>query len=428
MTIMDEPLPDGWAWEPLSKNYRITKRPRALALSAHESIPFVPMDGIPAGGRRTLQFEWRSPSAIASGMYFERGDVLLSKITPSFENGKQGLTSGLPDAFGLASTEVIPLQPVSEQAVSLFLFYYLLHPDVRATLVARMEGSTGRQRVPEAAVRDLSVPTPPKNEQQRIAAMLLKVQRSIEIEDKLLTTVGELKQAAMHELFTRGLRGEAQKETEIGPLPESWGIAPLRSMARVIAGGTPSRNEARYWKAGTIPWVKTGEIDYRMVMDTEEKITPEGLAESAAKLLPKDTVLVAMYGQGITRGRVALLGIEAATNQACVGLIPLDGELYPRFLYYYLVHSYERLRSLSHGAQQQNLNAELIGSFPLPLPQPAEQLEIASILGAIDERISVHERKRAVLQDLFKTLLHELMSGRIRVADLDIDVSEVTAA
>jgi type I restriction enzyme S subunit len=132
-----------------------------------------------------------------------------------------------------------------------------------------------------------------------------------------------------------------------------------------------------------------------------------------------------MYGQGITRGKVAILGIDAATNQACAGIVPTTDRLKPLFLYYYLSFSYDRLRSFSHGAQQQNLNGELVGSFHVPLTDPDEQTEIASILQTIDRKISVHERKHNALQSLFRTMLHQLMTAQIRVDKLDIDTSKI---
>jgi type I restriction enzyme S subunit len=427
-SLREAVLPAEWKWAPISENYNVTKKPRQLSYSNYSTIPFVPMDAVPADGHDRVSVEWRSPNAIASGTYFESGDVLLSKITPSFENGKQGLAEDFPADFGVASTEIIPLQASSNRASNRFLFYCLLHPDVRAALAAGMEGSTGRQRVPERAVMQFLLPMPPKPEQEKIAAVLEKVQRGVSLEEKLIATARELKQLTLNRLFTHGLRLKPQKETEIGLIPQNWKVTPIRGEARLVAGGTPSRSEPRYWNGGTIPWVKTGEIDYRVIAESEELITTSGLNESAAKVLPAGTILVAMYGQGKTRGKVAILGIEAATNQACVGIIPTSGNLLPSFLYHYLTYSYDRLRSLSHGAQQQNLNAEMIGSFCMPLPDCEEQREIADLCEGVDKKTSFHQRKRAGMKTLFNTLLNELMTGRIRVADLDIDVSDVTAA
>ena len=426
MSILDCPLPHGWKRAPVSENYRITKKPRGRALDPNAYVPFIPMELVPAGGQADCGYELRRPAAIASGTYFEAGDVLLSKITPSFENGKQGVAINLPHAFGYGSTEIIPLQARTDDAINLYLFYLLLHHEVRSSLTSKMEGSTGRKRVPEAAVRELEIPVPPKPEQEKIAAILWKLQRAIATQDRLIAAAGDLKQSTMQRLFTHGLRGEALKDTEIGPMPESWDVTTLGAIATVSAGGTPSRSQPEYWKGGTIPWVKTGEVDYGVIEDTEEKITPLGLKSSAAKLLPKGTLLLAMYGQGITRGKVAMLGIDAATNQACAAVRPATDEVRTDFLFCTLAYGYERLRGLAHGGQQQNLNADLIRGFTLGVPQdPDEQRDIATALATIDRKLAHHRAKRAALDALFQTTLHQLMTAEVRVTDLDIDVSEV---
>ena len=225
----------------------------------------------------------------------------------------------------------------------------------------------------------------------------------------------------MRELFTRGLRGEAQKETEIGLLPESWKTETIGSHYAVVSGGTPSRMTSAYWEGGSIPWVKTTEVNYDLITDTEERITPSGLANSAAKILPVGTILMAMYGQGVTRGKVAILGIEAACNQACAAMNPSDKTVEPGYLFHTLTYHYEDIRRLAHGGQQQNLNLEIVRDLPVGFPRNLdEQREIVEILDAIDQKIDLHKRKRAVLEELFKTLLHKLMTGDIRVADLDL--------
>lgn len=303
-----------------------------------------------------------------------------------------------------------------------FLFFAMQESKDR---LASLGSGTTFQSINKNTLEDFEIPYPSKPEQAKIAAVLWMVQKAVEVQDKLVRTTRELKAAAMQSLFNRGLCNEPLKETEIGPVPESWEIVPVSSHFRAVAGGTPSRSNPAYWIGGTIPWVKTGEVDYVVISDTEEKITAAALKDSAAKMIPSGAVLVAMYGQGVTRGKVAMLGIEATTNQACVALLPHTNEVRPDFLYAYLTFSYERLRSLAHGGQQQNLNAELIKSFSLPKPGEDEQREISRILQTLDRKIALHEKKRAALQDLFQTLLHQLMTARIRVHELDIDTSEV---
>lgn len=346
-----------------------------------------------------------------------KDDVLISVRAPVGD-------ANLADERCCLGRGVAAVRP-SSLANAVYMFFAI--QSVKPKLESLSTGTTF-ESVNKTALEELEIPFPSKAEQEKIAAILWKAQQAINAEEKLVAASLELKKTTLEKVFTQGLKNEAQKITEIGAMPESWDVVQINEKAKLTAGGTPSRSIKEYWIGGDIPWVKTGEVDYCVITDTEEKITSSGMENSAAKLLPAGTLLVAMYGQGITRGKVAILGIEATTNQACVGLIPKDNDLVPEYLYYYLSHSYERLRSFSHGAQQQNLNKELVGSFQFPWPkEKKEQEEIVTILKTIDQKISVHKKKMQSFEDLFQTLLHQFMNGEISVADLDIDTSDITS-
>ena len=138
---------------------------------------------------------------------------------------------------------------------------------------------------------------------------------------------------------------------------------------------------------------------------------------------------MAMYGQGVTRGRVAILGIEAACNQACAAISATDSAVLGKYLYHFLTWRYEAIRQLAHGGQQQNLNLDIIRALPIASPNDAdEQLEIVAVLDAIDRKIALHQQKRAVLEALFKALLHKLMTGEIDVNDLDLTALDALTA
>jgi type I restriction enzyme, S subunit len=296
------------------------------------------------------------------------------------------------------------------------------------TLLHTYEGFGNKTTIPNLSRSRLSefvIPVPEVSEQEKIAAVLWKIQKAGEIENAIVRNTCALKKSLLRRLLTQGLRGEPLKETEIGPMPKSWDILRISDVAKISSGGTPDRTNSAYWQNGTIPWVKTGEIDYCVIRETGEKITELGLRNSAARLYPKGTLLIAMYGQGITRGRVAILDIEAAINQAC-GAFVMNGEVITEYLYHYLAFAYERLRSLAHGANQQNLNARLVSQLQFPKPSEDEQREIAEVLQTVDRKIDIHESKKRSLQELFKTLLHKMMTAQIRVNDLDIETNEVT--
>lgn len=195
----------------------------------------------------------------------------------------------------------------------------------------------------------------------------------------------------------------------------------------VVSGGTPSRSNLAYWSGGTIPWVKTTEVHYSVITETEEYITQAGLTGSAAKMLPTGTLLMAMYGQGVTRGKVGILGIESSCNQACAAMTPTDDVVLPRYLYHYLTSRYEAIRSLAHGGQQQNLNLDIVRKIAVPVPPtPAEQQEIVDVLDALDRKTDLQRRKGAVLRQFFESLLHKLMTGEVSVDDLDLSALPVT--
>lgn len=297
-----------------------------------------------------------------------------------------------------------------------FLFHLLRHIDLTGLNSHSAVPGLNREDVYSLAVR-----LPLREEQEDVARVLDCVENSILIETTLLENAKDLKRAVMRALFSRGLHCEAQKDSEIGSVPESWRIAPIRAHHTVVSGGTPSRDNPAFWSGGTIPWVKTTEIDYRQIAGTEERITMQGLKHSAAKILPAGTLLMAMYGQGVTRGRVAILGIEAACNQACAAISAKDEEVDTKYLYHFLAWRYQAIRALAHGGQQQNLNLETVRDLQMAYPATRrEQAEVVTILDAIDHKIDLHRRKRAVLEDLFQALLHKLMTGEIAVSDLDL--------
>ena len=380
------------------------------------------MVSIPQGGPYAPGYTLKTPDEINTGTYFERGDILVAKITPCFENGKQALTTRLPTPFGFATTEVIPLRPREDGHDRRLLFFFLLHPDVRDYVAEHMEGATGRQRVPTEVLLDLPLPKYEPEEQTAIADSLEMLQKLMATETKSAHAGVALKRAVMRSLFTHGLHDEVQKITSIGPVPESWVIKPINAHFSVVSGGTPSRSTPAYWTGGVIPWVKTTEVDYCVIRETKEHITQDGLDSSTAKLLPPGTLLLAMYGQGVTRGKVAILGIEATCNQACAAIMSLDDNVVDtKYLYHFLTFRYEEIRRLAHGGQQQNLNLDIVRSFPIARPGGStEQGKIVTILDALDKKVDLHQRKRTLLDNLFRTLLHKLMIGDIRMANLDL--------
>jgi type I restriction enzyme S subunit len=199
-------------------------------------------------------------------------------------------------------------------------------------------------------------------------------------------------------------------------MPNGWKKGVIEDIAKVSSGGTPSRQNDSYWLGGYIPWVTTAEVKFGVITDTEQKITEEGLKGSSAKLFPKDTILMAMYGQGKTRGQIAKLGIEASTNQACAALQLNDG-FEVDYYYQYLVSQYENIRELANRGGQQNLSGGIIKGIHVPIPPLPEQRKIASILGTWDKAISTTERLIDNSKQQKKALMQQLLTAKKRLLD-----------
>jgi type I restriction enzyme S subunit len=202
---------------------------------------------------------------------------------------------------------------------------------------------------------------------------------------------------------------------------------------KVFSGGTPSSTRSDYYDGGAIPWLRTKEVNYSKIYATEQCITSLGFENSSVKLVPMNSVIVAMYGNGDTAGRVAINKVPLTTNQACCNLVVDPGQADYRYVYYYLMGQYKALVDLKNGGAQQNLNGQLIKAFPVSLPSVAVQSGIASFLEALDDRITLLRETNATLeaiaQALFKSWFVDFDPVRAKMAGLAPEgMGEATAA
>jgi type I restriction enzyme S subunit len=179
----------------------------------------------------------------------------------------------------------------------------------------------------------------------------------------------------------------------------------LKDISSLIGSGiTPRRDTIAFWENGTIPWLKTEQLGEYKIYDTTEKITQQALDETSIKIFPVNTLSIAMYGEGKTRGNVAILKKEMATNQACCNVVIDKKKADFEYVYYFLKTQYNQLRSLSSGVRN-NLNSNDIKEFEIRLPDniPAQQ-KIASVLSTLDSKIELNNRINAELESMAKTL------------------------
>lgn len=175
----------------------------------------------------------------------------------------------------------------------------------------------------------------------------------------------------------------------------------------VTSGGTPKSSIKEYYEPKQIPWLKTKEVNYCRIYETEAYISKDGLDNSSAKMIPQNSVIVAMYGQGDTAGRVAINKIPLTTNQACCNLIIDETKAYYEFVYYQLVTLYEKMVSLKNGGAQPNLNAAIIKSMEIKLPPLKTQRYIADILSSYDNLIENNQKQIKLLEEAAQRLYKE---------------------
>ncbi len=195
-------IPESWEATRLAEVVIFTKKPRDLRYSEYNEIPFVPMELIPIAKPFSQEFILKTNDELKSGTYFEPGDILLPKITPSFENGKQCIIKELPTPFGIATTEVIPIREVEGVSDISYLFYYLLLPNIRISLAGKMQGTTGRQRLSKNALVNLQIPLPPLPEQRAIAAVFQAIDEKTAALEREVEHLDELFHTMLDELMT----------------------------------------------------------------------------------------------------------------------------------------------------------------------------------------------------------------------------------
>lgn len=290
------------------------------------------------------------------------------------------------------------------------------------------EGAGNKTTIPNLSRSNLAaldVPKPDFDEQRNIRLVLKRVRRTMDLADNMVRVADELKRAAMHELFARGLRGEPQKDSEIGPIPESWEIKTLLEVCTISSGGTPRKSVAEYWN-GDIPWVSGKDLKKPTLDDAIDHISEDGAA-AGSKIAPSDTVLILVRGMGLAKDLpISRISRPMGFNQDLKALIS-KGEVTGAFLRSAIYNRKDALLSRivpsAHGTM--TLNLDDLESFKIGCPTDPDEISgITATLDAIDAKIDLHKRKKAVLEELFRSLLHRLMTGGIRVADLNLTALE----
>ena len=268
-----------------------------------------------------------------------------------------------------------------------------------------LEGSTIK-RLYNKTILDTVFYRPSLPEQKKIASFLSTIDEIIQSTESELTAWQERKKGVMQKIFNREVRFKADDGSEF---PE-WEERRIDLFSNCYAGATPSTKVAEYWNNGSIPWMSSGEVNNREIYETEKKISELGYEKSSTKMIKPNTVVIALAGQGKTRGMVAITRISVCTNQSLCA-IETNDMVDDDYLYQYLITQYDNLRRISSGdGTRGGLNLQLVGEYKVFLPVLSEQKKIAECLSLLDDVINQIDTELLAWKEFKKGLLQQMFA------------------
>lgn len=388
-------LPEGWKWV-YGTGFFL---PMETEYPTGDSFRYIDIESIDNSVQRVrcpknLPVK-KAPSRASRKLHI--GDTLFSMVRPYLKNIAY-IDEEYSDCIGSTGFYVCTPTPLVDRH---YLYWLMVSPFVVNGLNHFMKGDNSPS-IRKGDIEKFVYPIPPLSEQHRLVAriesLFAKLDAAKEKVQSVLDSHETRKAALLHDAFTGKLTAKWREEHQtelreikqfpsklksapnhVDALAGKWALVRLGDVITWSSGGTPSRKHPEYY-SGDIPWVKTGELNNTYIYDTSEKITKEAIAQSSAKVLPVNTVLLAMYGATI--GKVGILGVEAATNQACACGICSEWVDY-RFLFYYLQSQKSSFICSGKGGAQPNISQTIIKQYEFPLPSLPEQQEIVRILGRL---------------------------------------------
>lgn len=329
----------------------------------------------------------------------------------------------------IVSTAFCVVRADRKKAVPEFLYFLLLSDEINKAIADSQHGAS-YPAVTDKDIFNQEVSLPSPSEQKKIAAVLLKIQQAIEIQEKIIQSLRDLKRSTMQHLFSHGLRGEKTKMTKIGEIPESWEIMTIRSCSQVRSS-TIAFRDLEAMNTGSeedvlVHAIKVSDMNLAgnnrdMVCSNIEIRLPKVVTQK--KAVPPNSVIFPKRGAAIATNKKRITTQWTLLDPNLIAVVP-DDSIVPAYLYYwFMTFDLTMLQDLGPTPQLNKKNVDPL-EFPVPSTKK-EQEEITCSLHTVDAKLSFHESKKSALQDLFKTTLNKLMTGKILVNDLNIDVSEV---
>lgn len=413
-------IPDTWRWVRVAQI--VTLNPKN-DLADDLETSFIPMPCVMDGFRNLHTYEVKKWKEIKKGFtHFAEGDIGVAKITPCFQNRKSVIFRNLKNGYGSGTTELTVVRTINETVLSEYLLWFFKTEYFIANGVKSFTGTAGQQRIHKDYLATCLIPLPSLTEQKRIVAkieeLLPYVDRYAEAYEKLEQFNAKFPEDMKKSILQYAIQGklveqrpeegtgaelykqmQAEKQRLIKEkkikkekplaeitdneipfdIPETWIWIRVGDVGSWSSGATPPRTNPAYY-GGSIPWLKTGDLNDGFIKEVPEFITELALEKTSVRLNPAGSVLMAMYGATI--GKLGILEIPVTTNQACCACIPYAG-MYNKYLFYYLMSMRQTYIGMAEGGAQPNISKEKIVNSILPLPPLEEQYRIVAKLEEI---------------------------------------------
>ena len=259
------------------------------------------------------------------------------------------------------------------------------------------------------------IPLPPIDEQRKINEVIAHFDQLIELKGKVVEELQSLKKTCLAKMFPR--EGENVPELRFPGFTGSWERRKVSDMAEITTGGTPSTGVQSYWEPKEIPWLSSGEVHKKYIFFTDNKISTEGMNNSSARMVKENSVLIALAGQGKTRGTVAINRIPVTTNQS-IAAMTFSEDIIPEFAFCNLDGRYDEIRKMSSGdGARGGLNKQIVGDIEIPYTSLPEQEQVGNFFHSLDKLITLCQRELEAEQQKKEALMQLLITGLVRIPD-----------
>lgn len=344
----------------------------------------------------------------SSAKIFPTGSVVLAMY---------GATIGKVSILGIdaATNQACAVGTPNSLVINTDYLYYYLYSQKSAFISAGQGGA--QPNISQSVVKSWSIPLAPTNEQRRIADKLDTILTRVDVLNDRLARITPLLKRFRQSVLAAATSGRLTEDWRLIHASAEWERAEIKDLAHVGTGSTPLRSNPAFFTSSGTPWITSSATGEEIVKKADEYVTAAAITAHRLKIYPVGTLLVAMYGEGKTRGQVTELGISAAINQACAAVVVDEAKISKRFVKFALQANYLEMRILAEGGNQPNLNLSKVKSFPISVPTQEEQTEIVrrvEILFAYADRLEARlQTARTAADRLTPALLAKAFRGEL---------------